>query len=156
MMSLIPLIDKIYILEGFEGKGGWTFARIPEIVPRKDVRFGWIRVRGTIDGYEIKNYRLQSMGNGILFLPIKSEIRCKIKKAKGDHVHIILYEDELPTEMPEEMELSLKDDPHVYEKFSLYPESRKKKLIEWVYSAKTDDIKVERMVKIINEILFKK
>lgn len=156
MMSLIPLIDKIYILEGFEGKGGWTFARIPEIVPRKDVRFGWIRVTGTIDGYEIKNYRLQSMGNGILFLPIKSEIRCKIKKAKGDHVHIILYEDELPTEMPEEMELSLKDDPHVYEKFSLYPESRKKKLIEWVYSAKTDDIKVERMVKIINEILFKK
>lgn len=71
-------------------------------------------------------------------------------------MHIILYEDEHPTEMPEEMELSLKDDPHVYEKFSLYPESRKKKLIEWVYSAKTDDIKVERMVKIINEILFKK
>lgn len=69
MMSQIPLIDKIYILEGFEGKGGWTFARIPEIVPRKDVRFGWIRVRGTIDGYEIKNYRLQSMGNGILFYP---------------------------------------------------------------------------------------
>ena len=58
--------------------------------------------------------------------------------------------------MPEEMELSLKDDPHVYEKFSLYPESRKKKLIEWVYSTKTDDIKVERIVKIINEILFKK
>lgn len=45
MMSQIPLIDKIYILERFEGKGGWTFARIPEIVPRKDVRFGWIRVR---------------------------------------------------------------------------------------------------------------
>lgn len=49
-----PLVDKEYKLEKFPGKGGWTYARIPEVMQDKYKRFGWVRVRGTIDGYEIK------------------------------------------------------------------------------------------------------
>ena len=47
-----PLINKKYILERFDGKGGWTFARIPEIPQDKHAHFGWVKVRGTIDGKE--------------------------------------------------------------------------------------------------------
>lgn len=30
---MTPLTDKIYLLEKFSGKGGWTFVRLPEIPP---------------------------------------------------------------------------------------------------------------------------
>ena len=77
---MTPLTDKIYLLEKFSGKGGWTFVRLPEIPPGQNTPFGWVKVHGTIDRYEIKNYNLQPMGNGRLFLPVKAEIRKKNKK----------------------------------------------------------------------------
>jgi hypothetical protein len=64
-------------MENFPGKGGWTFVQIPEVMQNKDNPFGWVKVRGFIDDYEINHYNLQPMGNGNLFLPIKSEIRLK-------------------------------------------------------------------------------
>ena len=56
-----------------------------------------------IDGYELKQYKLMPMGDKRLFLPVKAAIRKKIKKEVGDYVHIILYADETPTEIPEEI-----------------------------------------------------
>jgi hypothetical protein len=75
-----PLVDKLFKLERFPGKGGWTYARIPQILPSTDQPFGWVKVRGSIDGYEIDKYHLMPMGNGKLFLPVKADIRKKIKK----------------------------------------------------------------------------
>ncbi|HNV29466.1 MAG TPA: DUF1905 domain-containing protein, partial [Cyclobacteriaceae bacterium] len=98
-----PLVNKKYRLEKFPGKGGWTFARIPEILQDKKAHFGWVKVRGTIDGYEIRKYHLMPMGDGSLFLPVKAEIRKKIKKNAGDQVHVILSPDNEPLEVPDEM-----------------------------------------------------
>jgi hypothetical protein len=96
---LKPLVDKLYLLEKFPGKGGWTFTRIPEIPQDKKAHFGWVKVRGTIDGYEIRKYHLMPMGNGMLFLPVKAEIRKHTKKKEGDFVHVILYPDNEPLEV---------------------------------------------------------
>lgn len=153
MAALIPLVDKEYLLEKFQGKGGWTFARIPEIPQSKNTPFGWVRVRGTIDNFEIKNYKLQPMGNGHLFLPVKAEIRKKINKKEGDYVHITLFVDNFPTEIPEELALCLLDVPNVYEAFSNYSSGDQKTIIEWIYSAKIETTKVERIVKTINKIV---
>ena len=156
MTEAIPLVDKTYLLEKFPGKGGWTFARIPEIPPGKHTPFCWVRVRGTIDGVEIKNYQLQPMGNGSLFFPVKAEIRKKIKKEAGDRVHIVLFADHLPTEIPEELKHCLKDVPDAYEVFTSYTNGEQKTIIDWIYSAKTDQTKVERIVKTIDRITSKK
>ena len=75
-----PLVNKSYLLERFQAKGGWTYAKIPEVLQDKHSPFGWVRVRGSIDNFEIKNYHLMPMGNGNLFLPVKAEIRKKIGK----------------------------------------------------------------------------
>lgn len=155
MTKLIPLVDKDYLLEKFQGKGGWTYARIPEIAQNKNTPFGWVRVLGTIDSFEIKNYNLQPMGNGNLFLPVKAEIRKKIKKKEGDYVHIILFADNLPTEIPEELKLCLLDEPNAYETFLNFTNGEQKALIEWIYSAKTDTTKVERIAKTIDKIVGK-
>lgn len=150
-----PLVDKEYVMEKFHGKGGWTFVRIPEVLQRKDTPFGWVKVRGSIDNFEFKSYRLQPMGNGQLFLPIKSEIRKKINKQEGDKVHVIIYEDHSPLEIPDELLICLKDEPMAYDFFIKCTEGIQKEFITWIYSAKTANTKADRILKTI-EMLIKR
>jgi len=147
------LVNKKYLLERFPGKGGWTFARIPEILQDKKAHFGWVKVRGTIDGYEIRKYHLMPMGNGSLFLPVKAEIRKKIRKKEGDKVHVVLYADTEPLEIPQEMLLCLNDEPAALKFFKSLSESEQKLYIQWIYSAKKEDTKVDRMAICINRLV---
>ncbi len=88
-----PLVNNQYLLEKYPGKGGWTYAVIPEIPQDKHTPFGWVKVKGLFDSYEIKNYKLMPMGNGKLFLPVKASIRKIIGKKEGDKVYIVLFAD---------------------------------------------------------------
>lgn len=150
-----PLTDKKYLLEKFPGKGGWTFAKIPEIAQDKKAHFGWVKVKGSIDGFMISKYHLMPMGNGYLFLPVKAEIRKKIKKKEGDYVHVILYPDNEPLEIPEEMILCLREEPQALIFFNSLNESEKKYYIQWVYSAKKEETKITRLAKTIDKLLKK-
>ncbi len=141
------------MLEKFQGKGGWTFARIPGILQDKKVHFGWVKVKGTIDGYEIKKYHLMPMGDGKLFLPVKAEIRKKIGKKEGDFVHIVLYPDNEPLEVPDEMILCLQEEPEALKFFKSLSESEQKYYIQWIYSAKKEETKVDRLAKCTNRLL---
>lgn len=147
-----PLLNKKIVLEKIPGKGGWTYAAIPDIRPDKNAPFGWRKVKGTIDDYEIKQYHLMPMGNGDLFLPVKAEIRKKIKKQVGDTVHIILFSDDSKLEIPEEFILCLKDDPMAFHFFNSLSESEKKYYVQWIYSAKREETKINRMAKSINRL----
>ncbi len=148
-MNEKPLVNKEYLLEKFPGKGGWTYTIIPEILPDKKSPFGWVKVRGSIDGYEIKKYHLLPTlsGTGQLFLSVKAEIRKKIKKEAGDYVHIILYPDNEPLEVPEELLLCLQDDTEALKFFNSLNENEQHNYIKWIYSAKTDQTKVDRIAK---------
>ncbi|CAG4995182.1 hypothetical protein DYBT9275_01572 [Dyadobacter sp. CECT 9275] len=148
-----PFVDKEYVLEKFDGKGGWTYAVIPEAVTSSKNYFNWVKVRGSIDGVELRGYKLMSMGKGKLFLPVKAEIRKKIGKKEGDRVHIILYEDNTPLEIPEELRLCLADEPKAYENFMNLTEGYQKEFINYIYSAKTENTRVERIAKTINIVL---
>ena len=147
-----PLVNKKYVLEKFHGKGGWTYARIPEIKKDKKSPFGWRKVKGSIDGYEIKKYHLMPMGTGILFLAVKAEIRKKIKKDEGDYVHVILYPDNDPLEVPEEMLICLRDEPSALNFFNSLSESERKFYIDWIYSAKRSETKVNRLAQAVNRL----
>lgn len=148
-----PLVDKEYLLEKFPGKGGWTYAQIPEILPAKNAPFGWVRVRGTIDDYEIRNYNLMPMGNGKLFLPVKAEIRKKIEKNAGDFVRVKLFVDDTPTEIPEELKICLLDEPNAFETFLTYSTGEQKMFIEWIYSAKREETRIDRIARTITKIV---
>ncbi len=152
-MDMNPLVDKKYVLEKISGKGGWTFARIPEILQDKKSPFGWVKVRGSIDGYEIRKYHLMPMGNGNLFLPVKAEIRKKINKKEGDTVHIILFKDNEPLEIPEEMLLCLEEEPKALTFFNKLTESEQKFYIQYIYSAKKEETKIVRLAKTINKLV---
>jgi hypothetical protein len=148
-MSEKPLVNKEYLLEKFPCKGGWTFTEIPEILPDKKAPFSWVKVKGSIDGFEISNYHLMPSGKGTLFLSVKADIRKKIKKEAGDFVHIVLYPDNEPLEVPEELLLCLQDDAEAWQFFNSLNESEQHNYIKWIYSAKTEQTKEDRMTKTI-------
>jgi hypothetical protein len=149
----LPLVDKEYLLEKFPGKGGWTFASIPEILPDKRSHFGWVRVRGSIDGFQIRSYHLMPMGDGKLFLPVKAGIRKSIRKQAGDYVHVILFADHLPIEIPEEFKICLQSEWNALETFLSYSNGEQKRMIDWIYAAKTEETKVRRILKTLDTVM---
>ncbi len=150
-MSNKPLTDKDYVLEKFEGKGGWTYTLIPEIAPDPNAPFGWVKVKGSIDRVAISDYRLMPFltGTGQLFLPIKADIRKKIGKGEGDTVRVVLYSDDDPVEVPEEFLLCLHDDAEALQFFNSLTDDEKHRYVRWIYSAKGEKTKIDRMAKTV-------
>ena len=91
MQDAKPLVNKEFLLRKFPGKGGWTYAEIPEILQNKNTPFGWVKVKGSIDSYSLKQYKLMPMGNGKLFLPVKAEIRKKLSLAEDDLLAVTIF-----------------------------------------------------------------
>ena len=147
------LINKKLVLERFHGKGGWTYVQVRGIERTRTTPFGWIKVKGSIDGYVIKKYHLMPMGKGRLFLPVKAEIRKKLRKDEGDFVRVILFADNEPLEVPEEMLLCLQEEPQALKFFNSLTESERKYYINWIYSAKKEETKIDRLAKTINRLL---
>ncbi len=148
-----PLVNKKYILQKYPGKGGWTYAEIPEILQNKNNPFGWVKVKGSIDGFELKNYKLMPMGNGKLFLPVKAEIRKKINKEAGDFVNIILFADDSLYEIPNEiLECFQNEHNEISEVFFNFSEGEQKSYINWIYEAKTQKTKTQRIVTMIERL----
>ncbi len=57
------------------------------------------------------------IGNEMLGLSVRAEIRKKIKKEAGDYVHVILYLDDEPLEIPEELLVCLLGEPEAWRFF---------------------------------------
>ena len=151
-LKMKPIVNKKYRLEKFHGKGGWTFVRLPASINVNKAQFGWTKVKEAIDDFEIRKYYLMPMADGKLFLPVKAEIRKRIKKEEGDLVHITLYPDQEPLEVPEEMLLCLQDEPAAIAFFKTLSESEQKFYVQWIYSAKKEDTKVDRIAKTVNKL----
>ncbi|HNP18648.1 MAG TPA: YdeI/OmpD-associated family protein [Fulvivirga sp.] len=146
-----------YLLQKFPGKGGWTYAAIPEIPQDRKSPFGWVRVNGHIDTYELKKYKLMPMGNGQLFLPVKADIRRKIGKQAGDFVTIILELDQSTLEVPEEIIDCFKNEPkQTYANFMAFNQNEQKLYLDWIYDAKTEDTKAARIVKMMDRVQYNK
>lgn len=146
------LVNKKYLLEKFPGKGGWTFARIPEILQNKENPFGWVTVKGSIDGYKINHYKLMPMGNGSLFLPVKAAIRKAIRKKEGDYVTIILFPDNDPFSLPKEILDCLRDEPLAHKHFFEMTTGQQKQYVDWIYAAKKESTRIDRMAIAIQRI----
>ncbi len=151
-----PLVQKDCILEKYPGKGGWTYVAIPEIPQDKKAYFGWVRVRGSIDGFEFRSFNLMPMGNGCLFLSVRAEIRKVIKKQAGDTVHVILYADHEPTIIPDEWLECLAEEKAAQDFFNELPESEQKKYTDWIYSAKSEETKISRIGESIEKLIKRK
>lgn len=143
-----PLTDKEYELQRFPGKGGWTYILLPEIPKDKDAPFGIVKVRGTIDNFEISDYSLMPYGNGELIMAVRAEIRKKIGKEEGDTVKVTLYRDTAGFTIPEGLRKRL-DEAGVIKKFSGHKNWEQKMCSQWIFSAKRPETVDERIIKTI-------
>jgi len=148
-----PLVNKKYKLQKFPGKGGWTYAMIPEISQDKKAPFGWVKVKGSIDDYTFSDYRLMPMGNGHLFLPVKASVRKQIGKGEGDYVQVVLFKDESVLHIPDDLLLCLADEPLAHDRFFKLSETVQREFIKWIGSAKKVETRAERMAAVIDMLL---
>jgi hypothetical protein len=152
-MKLTSLVDGTFEVQKFSGKGGWTYVLLPDVKPDRTNPFGWVQVRGTVDDYEIERYKLMPYGNGVLFLPLKAEIRKKIKKDVGDSVHVVLFLDQTPLYINEEVIACLElEGQDMVDRFHRLKEWEKKFYLDSIYSAKTEDTKARRIAKMMEEL----
>jgi len=146
-----PLVEGQFLLEKFPGKGGWTYAALP-VKNKPHTWFGWMKVRGRVDDFELKNCTLMPMGNGNLFLAVKAEIRKKIKKEAGDTVTVTLYSEEPPSAVEDDFFLCLEDEPAALEAFEKLKKKDQDACRAWIFATTNDNIKVERMAQVINQL----
>ncbi len=147
------LVSKKYKLQKFPGKGGWTFAAIPEIAQNRKNPFGWVRVKGFIDDVFINKYHLMPMGNGQLFLPVKAAIRKQIKKKEGDWITVQLFADNDPVEIPDELLQCLQDEPAALKQFNKLTDGEKVAAVKQVYGVKKTETRTDRIVQLIGSLL---
>ncbi|AWW30840.1 hypothetical protein DN752_12280 [Echinicola strongylocentroti] len=149
-----PLVNQLYLLEKFPGKGGWTYAKIPEIPPGKDTHFGWVTVRGRIDDVVLEHYKLMPMGNGCMFLPVKAALRKQLKKEAGDTVQVVLYPDETPIVIPKEILECFRNEPsHLIDNFKSLSDGEQKAYFDWIYQAKKAETKADRIAKMMERLM---
>ena len=150
-----PIIEGIFLLEKMQGKGGWTFVRLPSVGPEYKGKWGTVKVKGTVDNYELMAYSLMPIKTGELFLPIKAEIRKHIGKTEGDRVQITLYAEQPlpPLAVPEDLLLCLEDEPEAHNTYLNCTEHQKKAFLDWIGEAANDDTRIQRIVRTINMLL---
>lgn len=147
------VIEGFYLLKKFPGKGGWTYTEIPELQQNPTNPFGWVTVSGSIEQFALDKVKLMPMGNGQLFLSVKSTIRKAIKKEAGDIVQIKIYIDESDVEVPKELKECFRAEPEdMYHKFMNLKPTEKKSYIDWIYNAKTDQTKARRIVEMMIQL----
>jgi len=146
------LTDKEYELERFPGKGGWTYIALPEIPKDKEAAFGIVKVKGTIDNYELNGVTLMPLGNGTMIMAVKAEIRQRIGKEEGDKVRVTLYRDNSVYKIPDEFKQRLQQEFGIYEKFITYRKWEQRMCVNWIYSAKRPETINERIIKTIDRV----
>ena len=89
---MIKIIDNQELkLEYKKGFGAWTYhLRIPNTA-NIEGKWGFLKVSGTIDGYEIKSINLAPRKNEDKIISINKKIRDAIGKSGGDTVNVTLF-----------------------------------------------------------------
>lgn len=140
-------------MERFPGKGGWTYASLPGIVPDRNNPFGWVKVRGFIDRYELSHYKLMPMGYGSLFLPVRKEIRKSIGKEAGDYAEILLYREHSSYAVPEEIRSCiLLESPGLLQVLDNFTEGEQKAYVDWIQTAKTEETRAKRILDMMQRL----
>ena len=83
----------------------------------------------------------------------EKEIAKKIKKEAGDLVHVILYADNSSLEIPDEiMECFNNEPPEIINNFKALSDGEKKAYLDWIYAAKKEETKIERITEMIKRV----
>jgi hypothetical protein len=147
-----PLVDGHFLVEKQAHKFGWRYVVLPDIPAFERSKMGLIRVHGWIDTHAFKQFNLLPMKDGSMMLPIKGAIRKQIGKDEGDTVHVVLFSDDSPIVIPDDILVCLLESEKAHSYFMSISESNQKHYIEWIEEAKRLETKVERIAKMMERL----
>ena len=136
-------------------KTGWTYIRIPasvasRILPGRKTSF---RVSGKLDEVPVKAVALLPMGDGDFILPLKADLRKKLRKGKGDTLTLSLQAEEKAPPLSASLLDCLSDEPSARSIFDELPGSHKRYYSNWVESAKTSATESRRIAAVVHGLL---
>ncbi len=143
MSSAKPIIKGKFVIQKMEMKGGWSYVLLPPNHSKSGLPFGWFVVKGTIDDYAIKQYKLWPTASNQLFLPIKQV---------GDTVDIVLFEDKSEIEIPVDFLTCLYESPKAKFHFEKMSGTSQKQYVDYVFGAKSLDAQARRMARTIEKL----
>jgi Domain of unknown function (DUF1905)/Bacteriocin-protection, YdeI or OmpD-Associated len=137
-------------------KTGWTYIEIPVDIAQQ-IKPGFkksFRVRGMLDGFDVKGMALMPMGNGNYIMTLKAEIRKSIRKNAGAMLQVSIEEDtEYKVEIPEDLKECFDFEPEAWTFFNSLAKSHRDYFIKWIESAKTQETRAKRIVNTVNAML---
>lgn len=148
---MTPIFDDHIQLQKGETKGAWTFVTMPVMPHLPKKKNSTVKVRGFIDDYELKDIHIWAMKKGT-FLAVKTEIRKAIKKEAGDTVKLQLFLDEPASASEDDFMTCLQEEPILLARFKKLPKAKQKEMTDWIFAAKTEDEKVNRMAKAMEKL----
>jgi len=154
---MIRFNTKIQQFQEMGEKTGWSYIRIPATLARElkpDNRKSF-RVKGRLDDLPISGMALLPMGEGDFIMALKAEIRKKLRKQKGDGLAVQLEVDTKKIEPPKDLLECLADEPKAIEYFKTLPKSHQNYFGNWIKSARTEETRARRIVRVVDAMLKK-
>jgi hypothetical protein len=132
-------------------KTGWTYVELSKGLAEKlnpGVRKSY-RVKGFIDAHDIKLVALIPMGEGSFIIPVNNKMRKAIGKKEGDPVVIQIELDRDEYKISDELLICLSEDLEACFYFDSLPKSHRNYYSKWVDSAKTENTRADRIMKVL-------
>ena len=135
-------------------KTGWSYISVSQkladkLKPGNKKSF---RVKGSLDDHKISGMALIPMGGGDFIMALKSELRKKVGKQKGDRLKVALEVDEKPRKLPEVFMTCLAEEEKAMAFFKTLAPSHQHYFGNWISSAKTDATITKRIAQAINAL----
>lgn len=147
--------NKKLILQYVPGKGAWTYHLV--LPGTKDIKgkWGFIKVSGTIDGYEIKDLNLAPLTGADKRISVNKEIREAIGKGGGDEVIVTMYKtsDNRLTHENEVKECF--KDADVYKDFTSLSQDEQEYILEDILSQHDEHSQEKKIIMHVKKLLSK-
>jgi len=135
-------------------KTGWRYITIPSILANQMVA-GMkksYRVKGLLDSLAIKGVALLPMGEGDFIIPLKADLRKKLRKEEGSKISVELELDTDEFQFDPDFEDCLADAPEADSFFKTLAPSHQRYFSKWIAEAKTIPTKEKRIVEVLRAL----
>lgn len=132
--------------------GEWIVAITPIDVRKIFGTGGYVRVKGTVDGFPFNDTSLMPMKTGEHLMAIRYDIRKAINKKAGDTVEIVLEQDFDGLKVSEELLEALEASEEATKIFDALPPSHKRMYTRHINDSKRKETREKRAVKIVLDL----
>lgn len=139
-------------------KTGWRYIEIPADVAQqlKPGNKKSFRVKGFLDDYPISGFALMPMGEGVFIMPVKADIRKRLRKEAGAMLTVKLEEHtDFKVDIPADLMDCFDFDPEALHQFNTLAMSHRNYFIKWIEGAKTEETRARRIINTVNAMLRK-